>query len=509
MSATKRSSWLEPRLRFEGGDVVVHLSTKSEDTLVLPSSRLIAHSEWFKTSINWQGPQLKSKASVPVRQYGLVFDPVVETWTIQSIQGGAEDIEESPSFSLERTQCVQAHKIIFELLLEGKSFEDLSISHTAVDNDHLPVLLEFYQLFRDLSSRLEARFRTSKTLRSQILRNPCVYLFLAELLRCRAVYEEAMRHFVGRTEDMSYDRTHMFPQPDTESFHGRLNYKGHELNSGSRGKNYVYNLIQKFMSSETQALAQKLHLQLVRNLSELNRHLQNCVLDAHSGYSSFMLARGPGVMDDCTFFLARAAWLDWLSREVPSAQGQCTWSGASWMRKIIQANTKRTDWWNWCPQCGDPQRHGRCMVHEDALDVDEPKINIGFLGCYSLLDDIPRASTSRLSPDQAKARLKEYLAEQVSLAGALCMRRLRDDGITKPAMEIDYEHFYLTSIDLGGELMPWQRGDAELETEFVRGQRRWDYRRAEEEWLARGVIEVEDRLKKASAKWLRAIGVAR
>lgn len=83
-------------LRFEGGDVVLHLSETKADTFILPSKQLIAQSDWFKASLKWQKPRLQPTASISIWQYGLVFDPSIETWTLQSMEG-VEEIKDKLS----------------------------------------------------------------------------------------------------------------------------------------------------------------------------------------------------------------------------------------------------------------------------------------------------------------------------------------------------------------------------------------------------------------------------
>ena len=77
-------------LRFEGANVIISLSTRSEDTLLIHSS-ILEHSPYFKTGLSYRwstsGKQISTDSQIPVNEtivhkYGLVLDADKDGYTL-------------------------------------------------------------------------------------------------------------------------------------------------------------------------------------------------------------------------------------------------------------------------------------------------------------------------------------------------------------------------------------------------------------------------------------------
>lgn len=507
-------------LRFEGGDVVLHLSKTKADTLVLPSKQLIAHSDWFKASLKWQEPRLQPTASIPIWQYGLVFDPSIETWTLQSMEKGVEENKDELSSSADQkslptllstmelsggddahtgtmnvedvhAKCVEAHKLVFALLFDQPfCLEGPEITKSALMIDIALDLLEYYQLLKPLKRKFEAGLRTNANLRYDIADKPIYYLTIGELLRSRPVFEEAMRHFVGR---------------------GFLNASLRPFSS-------------TLLSSPTALLAYKKHCGLLSLLANLSQSLQTVPTLGLPAPIFANPAYRPSIREE-TRFLARAIWLDWLAAKSASTVEQCAWGGAMWMQVVLTATTKLYEWWKWCLECetrkGDVYA-SPCRKHGDPTaevgrwgDAEELKrtgrstrlkgSDITFLGGAGLVEDILRSYQTRMNKamlGDVRRELKWCLHEQVRAAGGILLRKLLDE-YNPPAKGVDYERFYVTNMRFEKGEMPWEDEEEEEEAEEEEAEDRQQNDKEE----AQGEADIHN-LEEASENWLRAIGMS-
>ncbi len=329
-----RAESSKPIFRFEGGDAIIHLSRNNHDTLILPSSRLITQSEWFGASLKWRKPLSQLDASVPIRRYGLVFDVSMRRLTLQSMEKRLENDDKffslprqhailGPSscgpiprrtdlvFSVQNARwlCVQVHKILFSLLLGQPCMEHLIERGWPLGSNHIFALAEYHQLFPALTSKVEALFRASQNLRKHIMLYPSHYLVLSETLRSRLLYEEAMRHFVGRFDSAYFNSNH------------------------------------RFLSEKTKLLAYKKHTELVRDLSKLSFLIEGRYTLNNLPTPAFPVPNQDLTMREEIRFLARAVWCEWLAINGPNPQDRCQWGGASWIHDLMWTRTRREDWW--------------------------------------------------------------------------------------------------------------------------------------------------------------------
>lgn len=301
-----------PNLRFEGGDVVFHLSKEKQDILILPSTLLLTQSEWFKASLRWQEPKLVSNTTNPTWHYRLLYDPSVSTWTLQSMKDPLDMANEkwfslpapkdislvytsdipsrtfhpSPSNMTSvvkaRERAVQSYKLLFAILLKQRvDLEALDISDLACRIANMIPIAEFYQLLGPLKVMIEALLCRNIDLDTDIIEHPAFYLEIGSLLRSRFIFEEAMRHFVGRAD---------------------------EMRRPARRQEY------QTLSPKIKLLALKKELELRRLLADMNHKLLK--LNALELPSPIFASRRPTMREE-TRFLARAIWQDWLAAKYP------------------------------------------------------------------------------------------------------------------------------------------------------------------------------------------------
>lgn len=395
------------------------------------------------------------------------------------------DNAETGNFSVTdvHAACVQAHRFVFGLVFDQHTCtKPRKIKNFKLMIEVVFVLLEYYQLSKPLRWKFETALRTNANQKDNIADKPIFYLTIGELLRSRPVFEEAMRHFVGRGH--SFQPTHC-PSPWT------------------------------LLRPSTALLAYKKLSQHLSLLSELSQSLQTIqILNLPNPIFADPVHR-PSIREE-TRFLARAIWLDWLAARSASAIKQCAWGGAMWMQEVLGARTKLYEWWKWCQEC--EMREGDvyappCCKHGDPTAVvgrwgDEEELertgrstrrngsDINFLGA-GVVEDILRSYQTRMSKAtlgnaRARRELKWCLHEQVRAAGNILLDVLLNKW-KPPAMAVDYERFYVTNMTFDKGDMPWEDEEAE------------DQERNEGE-------ETQDeadvpKLEEASESWLKAIGV--
>ena len=216
------------KLRFGGGDVIFYLSDEKEDIAVIPKAFLTAQLKWFEASLRWRKAEVRHGATIPIYRYGLIYDPLISTWTLESMKEDHEVVNDK-WFSMPdegyilhtyamRTPCrnrdlgfedvdysyaahreaIIPHKMLFALLLnQPVELELLEIDDLSIQVANFISLREYYQLTESLKVKCEGLLRRNIHLDCEIARMPAFYLGISEILRSRFVYAEATRHFVG------------------------------------------------------------------------------------------------------------------------------------------------------------------------------------------------------------------------------------------------------------------------------------------------------------------------
>ena len=563
-----------PDLRLEGGDVVFHLSEEEQDIMILPSELLISRSDWFKASLGWQQPQLRPGATVQSWHYGLIYDLSISTWTLQSMEKDCDETSEKwfclpaqkwfPSIYTTRIpyrgeylpvddilpavdarrQAVRTHKLLLTILLDESvaGLEALEIADLAPQVGNMLSIAEYYQLLEALTSKFIILLSQKAKLDDDILEHPAFYLEVGAMLRSRSMFEEAMRHFVGRAnETMPLYKHEVTAVPWT--------FERHE-GSLARGAFREWRL-----SPEIKDLAEKKRLDLLAFLSSLEQRLLNLSSpEMHTPLFTFRL--WDRTIRQETRFLARAVWLDWVTANSPATFQQCTWGGAWGLQNIARARCRRSEWWTWCWQCDghregsapapcdrhgarkadsangdgdandasgayvvdDREFRGRISSYKPLSTRPKPyKTDIKFLGFggRDLVGDLLRAYRPRMADGSnalARRELTWCLHEQVREAGNLILRRLLDEEYP-PARKMEYESFYVTNMRFEVGDMPWDEEEEDWEGEWEGEE---EERQEGEEWEGEEEEEEEQtrqgpaalNLPPASPSWLQAIGMS-
>ena len=537
---------LTPSLRFEGGDVILHMSQDEEDVLILPSKLIMSRSKWFNASLlRWQKPDLQPGATVPTWHYGLVYDPSMSTWTLEAMEGSNVSNEEwfclptekhIPSLYTTRLPCrsehhhthellsavnareqvVQSHRLLFAILLDQHTGLDiLEMPELAFHIANLLCLAEYYDLLEALMPRFKALLYERHDFDDDIMNFPEFYLGVGEMLRSRYVFEEAMRHYVGRADDMN-------PNAFRYQAKGVVPSASHSVPVGSV-------LERSPLSQETENLALKKTAEHRQFLWNMDRLLLNVNENLDIPWSTFAGSSYDPTIRQETRFLARSVWREWLLARSTAAHRRCTWfaqdfyqeapGGAEFLQAIARARTGRTDWWNWCWTCERRKQRsvagGLCRAHrepygpvtrevaaaDDADDYESRKehwdrgkvgnTNINFLGGRRMINSLLRAYKPRMGKDEARRELHYCLHEIVREAGDLVLDALRSEEYP-PARHWDPERFYATNIKFREGEMPWIDEEEADEADW-----------ADLEQVEEGEPELEE----ASEGWLKAIGL--
>ena len=212
---------------------------------------------------------------------------------------------------------MQAHKFLFAVLLEQPSvLKDVDVSKTVIQVANVVILAEYYQLLDRLRPVFEKMLTNDPKLDEDIILHPPFYLALAEFLHSRHIYEEAMRHFVGR------GNTFLSPL-SVGSFTHRTTIHRNKI------------------SQETLLLAHKKHTELLAMLSRLLKDLQTLqCLHLHSplfaNYPDSPHWPQPTIRER-TRFLARTVWLDWVAANCAGVGEMCEWGGGEWLLEISKS----------------------------------------------------------------------------------------------------------------------------------------------------------------------------
>ncbi|KAK3715705.1 hypothetical protein LTR37_006930 [Vermiconidia calcicola] len=246
------SLYLPPQnLQFEGGNVIIKLSDRVEDQLLLHESVLSAASERFRLRFSnhaFAGPREatspRTGKSVKVYEYQLTStddtfcltdegeaeskDQPDDTHFWHAFQGSAlvEGFlrrNYGPEIGLSgytyqdlRAQVVFEHKLLFATLYDQPFDTDFPHSSNAVYTlTEIAALAHYYLLLPSVAGRLASRFEAVPGIWEDVARNSTFYLALSTKLRSANIFEDALRHYVGMSlESKAMWKVHPSDDPD-------------------------------------------------------------------------------------------------------------------------------------------------------------------------------------------------------------------------------------------------------------------------------------------------------
>ncbi|KAI9855376.1 MAG: hypothetical protein M1830_006467, partial [Pleopsidium flavum] len=287
-----------PRVRIEGGDVIVFLSCKEDDTLLLPSEGLKQKSCVFAASLSsqWSAPETLHESKLPVWCYGLLFDRECETWSLERITTVSTNSHDEDTKGVvprlyttmipeygstgsdltvtdARAHAVSNHVALFNILFGRNIAQGCTLKcDWLMRLADLAVLADFYGTMPIIAPMVETALLEMKGIWESVSRHSAFYLGLAYLIRSQAFFEDAMRHFAGL------------------------------------GSYCLSCLKHSVLPIEVKILAQQKHTGIVRTISAMDHLLYNIDLELNKPFFKDCSSRREQAK-----FLVRGIWLDWLA----------------------------------------------------------------------------------------------------------------------------------------------------------------------------------------------------
>ncbi|KAK3712628.1 hypothetical protein LTR37_009071 [Vermiconidia calcicola] len=220
-----------PILQFQGGTVIISLSEKLEDQLLLHESDLRAASERFRLRFNnerfsggrkiidpvtekevkvWkyhlictddtmcltdEGEKVSSQHDQPYYLRSFQYSALAHGYRRACTLGGLH----YQRYQIMRAHKVTEHKMLFALLYD---------QHLKIDTGEPPetlhmlteitALAEFYMLLPSIAGRTTSLLEEAPGLWKDIAEYPAFYLSLSTKLHAGGIFAEALRHYVGR-----------------------------------------------------------------------------------------------------------------------------------------------------------------------------------------------------------------------------------------------------------------------------------------------------------------------
>jgi hypothetical protein len=485
-------------LRFKDGNVVIRLDEKPANTLLLHSAVLKEKSPFFSAAMSdkWYGTKESGDVSLKIFEFDLFYDSDGRAWTLEKRQTALSGLSgeksnfrfdeqlpgltEAPNFyeriipraeekisalygpdmRMGHSLAIEAHRVLFAML-HGVHQKEGHYSSTRFADFHSTLIAyaDYYGCLEHVALHIRDRLLLPMYrdygLRQRVAENPSHYLVVGIYLRDFALFQDAMRHYAGRSQ---------YYQDKVLSLNGTI----------ASFKDDAY------FAPETIVLAQRKNREITALVANLTRHLQTILHEDAAELSNdtgrkpiasrakelFISARKDTRKAAKLRFLAHAVIMDWLNHEIDARTPK--------VNPFAPQSYKLH-----CPTSihlhgGAPFKLLVAGAAQAAKDGD-----LSFLGKGKPHKAL--AKTYKLDKHAIKKAFLEVLPKM-----ALPIKEMLRDRHGMPSSaewQFPDDKFYFTNMDFEVEDRPW-----------------------EEDWKRR-CGKAEEGTEKAGVEWLREVGL--